>query len=217
MTSVDIVRWMFLLSAGEMPQLSHVKPSPHGHSIQVRVYAEDPGKDFQPAAGLLSEAKFPLHARTETWVERGTEITPYYDPLLAKIIVTAETRPAAIVKLRAALDATHLSGIESNLEYLKQVVASPDFSAGGLTTSFLSRFAWRRRGIEVIDGGTMTTVQDYPGRIGYWSVGVPPSVRWIRAPSASAIVFWATTRAPPDSSAPWPGRRSASNLKPTSP
>jgi urea carboxylase len=174
-TSVDIVRWMFLLAAGEMPQLSSVKPAPHGHSIQVRVYAEDPGKDFQPAAGLLTEVKFPPHARTETWVERGTEITPYYDPLLAKIIVTAETRPAAIAKLRAALDSTHLSGIESNLEYLKQVVASSDFSAGGLTTSFLSRFAWRRRGIEVIDGGTMTTVQDYPGRIGYWSVGVPPS------------------------------------------
>ncbi len=174
-TSVDIVRWMFLMAAGEMPQLSHVKPAPRGHSVQVRVYAEDPGKDFQPAAGLLTEVKFPPHARTETWVERGTEVTPYYDPLLAKIIVTAETRPAAIVKLRAALDATHLSGIESNLEYLKQVVASPDFAAGGLTTSFLSRFSWRRRGIEVLDGGTMTTVQDYPGRVGYWSVGVPPS------------------------------------------
>ena len=174
-TSVDIVKWMFLLAAGEMPRLSLVRPSPHGHSIQVRVYAEDPGKNFQPAAGLLTEVKFPPHARTETWVESGTEITPWYDPLLAKIIVTAETRPAAIARLRSALDQTQLAGIESNLDYLRQVVASPDFTSGGLTTSFLNRFSWRRRGIEVIDGGTMTTVQDFPGRIGYWSVGVPPS------------------------------------------
>ena len=174
-TSIDIVKWMFLLAAGEMPRLSLVKPSARGHSIQVRVYAEDPAKNFQPAAGLLTEAGFPPHARTETWVERGTEITPWYDPLLAKIIVTAETRPAAIAKLRAALDTTRLAGIESNLDYLKQVAASPDFAAGGLTTGFLNRFSWRRRGIEVIDGGTMTTVQDYPGRVGYWSVGVPPS------------------------------------------
>ncbi|HTA45992.1 MAG TPA: 5-oxoprolinase/urea amidolyase family protein [Bryobacteraceae bacterium] len=174
-TSVDIVRWMFLQAAGEMPQLASVKPSPRGHSIQVRVYAEDPGKNFQPAAGLITEAGFPPYARTETWVERGTEITPYYDPLLAKIIVSAETRPQAIAKLRAALDRTHLAGIETNLNYLKQVVASPEFTVGGLTTAFLNTFAWRRRGIEVIDGGTMTTVQDYPGRIGYWNVGVPPS------------------------------------------
>lgn len=174
-TSVDIVRWMLLLAAGEMPQLDLVKPAPRGHSIQARLYAEDPARDFQPAAGLLTEASFPPYARTETWVERGTEITPYYDPLLAKIIVSAETRPQAIAKLRTALDKTHLAGIETNLDYLKQVVASAEFTVGGLNTAFLNTFAWRRRGIEVIEGGTMTTVQDYPGRIGYWHVGVPPS------------------------------------------
>ena len=174
-TSIDIVRWMLLLAAGEMPQLDLVKPSPRGHSIQVRLYAEDPAKNFQPAAGLLTEASFPPYARTETWVERGTEITPYYDPLLAKIIVSAETRPQAIAKLRSALDRTHLAGIETNLDYVKQVVGSPEFTVGGLNTAFLNTFPWRRRGIEVIEGGTMTTVQDCPGRIGYWSVGVPPS------------------------------------------
>ncbi len=174
-TSVDIVRWMFLLAAGEMPRLALVKPEPRGHSIQVRIYAEDPGKNFQPAAGLLTEATFPPYARTETWVERGTEITPWYDPLLAKIIVSETSRPQAIAKLRSALDRTHLSGIETNLDYLKEVVASPEFTVGGLTTAFLNTFPWRRRGIEVLEGGTMTTVQDYPGRIGYWNVGVPPS------------------------------------------
>ncbi len=174
-TGIDLVEWMVRMSANEMPDLCSMQPESHGHSMQVRVYAEDPGKNFQPSAGLLTQAEFPQDARIETWVERGTEVTPFYDPLLAKIIVHGSSRDAALSKIRAALDESRISGIETNLAYMRQVVASDAFSKGGVATSFLKTFPYGRRTIEVLDGGTITTVQDYPGRLGYWNVGVPPS------------------------------------------
>jgi urea carboxylase len=174
-TGVDLVEWMVRCAAGEMNALASLKPEPAGHSIQVRVYAEDPGKNFQPSAGLLTEADFPASARVETWVERGTEVTPFYDPLLAKLIVSAGTRAEALTRLRDALASTSIAGIETNLGYLRQIAANDSFARGGVTTRFLESLAYEARTIEVLDGGTMTTVQDYPGRIGYWQVGVPPS------------------------------------------
>jgi urea carboxylase len=146
-----------------------------GHSIQVRIYAEDPAKNFQPSPGRLLHVKWPEGVRVETWVEPGTEITPHYDPMIAKIIVHAPTRAEAIARLRDALDATELSGIETNLAYLRQVIATEAFADGRITTAYLSTFSPTRRAIDVLDPGTQTTVQDYPGRLGYWHVGVPPS------------------------------------------
>ena len=174
-TGIDLVEWMVRLAANELPDLGRLKPERHGFSMQVRVYAEDPGKSFQPSAGLLTEVEFPQDARIETWVERGSEITPFYDPLLAKIIVRGQGREATLAKLRTALGNTRIGGIETNLAYLRQVLASAEFKKGGVVTRFLNDFPYRRRTIEVMDGGTMTTVQDYPGRLGYWSVGVPAS------------------------------------------
>jgi urea carboxylase len=139
------------------------------------VYAEDPAKEFQPGAGRLTHVDWPEGARVETWVEGGTEVTPYYDPMLAKIIVHGDDRGEALARLRGALAGTRLAGIETNLEYLRQVVASEAFTTGGITTSYLGAFDYRRRAIDIIDGGVQTTVQDYPGRLGYWHVGVPPS------------------------------------------
>ncbi|HKD09785.1 MAG TPA: 5-oxoprolinase/urea amidolyase family protein [Bryobacteraceae bacterium] len=171
-TGVDLVEWMVRIAAGEpMPS----KPASSGHSIQVRVYAEDPGKNFQPSAGILTHVEFPADARTETWVGRGTEVTPYYDPLLAKIIVRAENREQAIAKMRAALADATLAGIETNLDYLRQILNAEEFARGGVATSFLNTFHPASRTVEVLEGGTMTAVQDYPGRVGYWHVGVPPS------------------------------------------
>ncbi len=171
-TGVDLVEWMVRIAAGEpLP----AKPVNTGHSIQVRVYAEDPARNFQPSAGLLTEARFSPLSRVETWVENGTEVTPFYDPLLAKIIVKDDSRAAALAKLETALADTHFSGIETNLEYLQEVAVSEGFRQGGITTSFLKTFPYRPHTIEILDGGTMTTVQDYPARLGYWHVGVPPS------------------------------------------
>jgi urea carboxylase len=143
--------------------------------MQVRLYAEDPYKNFQPSSGILTHAKFPNDARVETWVQSGSDVTPYYDPMLAKIIVHGANRAEALSKLRASLDSAELAGIETNLEYLRQVCADPVFATGSITTSYLKDFDYRTNSIDVIEGGTQTTVQDFPGRLGYWHVGVPPS------------------------------------------
>jgi urea carboxylase len=167
-TGVDLVECMVVGRASG-------PPSPKGHSIQVRIYAEDPYHNFQPSSGRLTNVVWPNDARVETWVESGTEITPYYDPMIAKIIVHGATREEARERLATALDATRLDGIETNLEYLRQIVRSETFAAGRVTTAFLKSFAYRSRAIDVLSRGTQTTIQDWPGRLGYWHVGVPPS------------------------------------------
>ncbi|MBT9466025.1 urea carboxylase [Hydrogenophaga sp.] len=172
---VDLVAWMLQLAAGDLPPLHTLQPVPRGASIQVRLYAEDPAKNFQPSAGLLTEVVFPADARVDRWVERGTEVPAWYDPMLAKLIVTADTRDEALKKMEDALDATRLAGIETNLGYLRQVVRDPVFREGRQVTRFLSTFAYHPTTIDVIEPGVQTSVQDWPGRQGYWDVGVPPS------------------------------------------
>ncbi|HYH22292.1 MAG TPA: urea carboxylase [Azospirillum sp.] len=174
-TGIDLVEWMIRQTAGETLPLAEFAGKARGASIQVRVYAEDPGRNFRPSSGILTEAVFPEDARVETWVEQGSEVTPFYDPLVAKIIVRGDDRAEALAKLRGALARCRLAGIETNLGYLRQLAADPAFAAGGITTRTLETFAYTARTVEVVTPGTLTTVQDYPGRIGYWEVGVPPS------------------------------------------
>jgi urea carboxylase len=173
-SGIDLVEWMLRAAAGEL-DLSTWIPAPCGASIQVRVYAEDPGKNFQPAAGILTDVHFAPSARIETWVERGSEISAFYDPLVAKIIVKGRDRAEALHRLDVALADTRLHGLETNLDYLRQIVASPGFRAGGVTTKYLAALPYSAATIDILEGGTQTTVQDYPGRLGYWDVGVPPS------------------------------------------
>jgi urea carboxylase len=174
-TGVDLVEWMVKQAAGEMPALGTTNIRPSGCSVQVRIYAEDAAKDFQPSAGRLTHVVWPDDARVETWVGSGTEVTPFYDPMLAKVIVHGSSRVEALARMRTALHACELSGIETNLSYLERVCSDPNFVNGGVTTSFLRDFPYPRRAIDVLEPGTQTTVQDYPGRLGYWHVGVPPS------------------------------------------
>jgi urea carboxylase len=174
-TGVDLVEWMIRIAAGESETLDAYQHQPKGHAIQVRLYAEDPNKNFQPASGVLTEVKFSAAARNDVWVQTGSEVSPFYDPLLAKVLVHAAGREAAVAKMRIALDETRISGIETNLEYLRQVLADTVFPAGKQITRYLNDFIYKPLTIDVQDGGVMTTIQDYPGRVGYWAVGVPPS------------------------------------------
>ena len=174
-TGVDLVEWMVRLAAGELPSLEDLKPNSRGHSIQVRIYAEDAAKNFQPSAGTLAHVKLPARARCETWVESGTEVTPFYDPLLAKIIVRGGRRESAVSALRKALTEARFDGVETNLHYLWQIASDERFERGGFTTAYLKSVEYELDALEVIEPGTQTTVQDYPGRTGYWHVGVPPS------------------------------------------
>ena len=109
-------------------------------------------------------------------MENGTEITPFYDPMIAKIIVTGTDRTEAVSQLATALlDQTALYGTETNFAICARWQRRETFASGAMTTSFLGSFAASRRAFEVLEGGTQTTIQDYPGRLGYWHVGVPPS------------------------------------------
>ncbi|TDR89292.1 urea carboxylase [Enterovirga rhinocerotis] len=171
---IDLVDWMLRTAAGDPPDLTAL-PEAKGASIEVRLYAEDPAHDFQPSPGTLTEVVLPADARIDGWIATGTEVSPYYDPMLAKLIVHGADRAEAIAKMEAALAATRLSGIATNLDYLREVIGSPMFAAGDVSTKALSRFAYAAKAVEVLAPGTFTTIQDYPGRVGHWDVGVPPS------------------------------------------
>ncbi len=178
---VDLVRWMIELAAGDLPPLVELVKGlkPSGHSIQARVYAEDPGRDFQPSPGLLTAASFPAAdgkaLRIDTWVEAGCEIPPYFDPMIAKVITWSPSREEARVALDAALGDTLLYGVETNRDYLRQILAFTPFASGNPWTRCLEGLSYKVDTFEVISAGTQTTVQDFPGRLGYWAVGVPPS------------------------------------------
>jgi urea carboxylase len=174
-TGVDLVEWMVRGAAGDTGFVDNYVHRPKGSSMQVRVYAEDPGKNFQPCAGLLSEMRFPDGVRVDTWVEQGAEVSAYYDPMIAKIITHGASREEAREKLVAALDDTSLYGIESNLAYLGQVLCDEVFIEGQHYTRYLDRFSFAPLTIDVLSPGTQTFVVDYPGRLGYWDIGVPPS------------------------------------------
>lgn len=176
---VDLVRWMVELEAGTLPELSELgnNLAPAGHAIQARIYAEDPNKDFQPSAGLLTNVSWPDDPalRIDTWIQPGTEVSPLYDPMLAKVIIHETDRESARNRLISALDNSQLYGIETNRTYVSQVLADDRFREGRLFTRTLNEFNYQPSTVDVISGGTMTTIQDHPGRIGYWEIGVPPS------------------------------------------
>jgi urea carboxylase len=174
-TGVDIVEWMLRLGAGELPPLDSLHVAPRGHAVQARLYAEDPAKNFQPSTGTLTEVRFPGGVRVDTWVERGTEVGAHYDPLLAKLIAHGADRAEALARLDAALQATQLAGLESNLDYLRALPSFAPFSEGRHTTRSLAGFKPPSRAFDVLSAGVQTSVQDWPGRLGYWDVGVPPS------------------------------------------
>lgn len=172
--AVDLVEWMVTLASGDWSAPTE-KLASKGHSIQVRLYAEDPIKQFQPSAGLLTYVQFDQNARVETWVETGSNVSSFYDPMLAKIIVTASDRDAAIQAMQSSLADTQIAGIETNLEYLQNIIAGEVFNSGTQTTRFLNNFVWKTQKIEVLQSGIQTAIQDITGRLGYWDVGVPPS------------------------------------------
>ncbi len=173
-TGLDLVEWMLRDAAGDPLPFAQLS-GPRGHAIEVRLYAEDPLRDYQPSSGLLTNVVYPEDVRVDGWVEAGTEVLPYYDPLLSKLIVYGKTREQAVSAMAAALAGTRLDGLQSNLELLRATVASAAFREGHLDTAFLARLDFHQRAVEVLEGGMQTSVQDYPGRLGLWHVGVPPS------------------------------------------
>lgn len=174
-TGLDIVEIMLLLAADMIPDLDTLCVEPVGASMEARLYAENPVKDFRPSTGQLTEVKFPTWARVDGWVEKGTKVTSDYDPMLAKIIVYGKDRDEALSKLKDALNETVVHGCITNLDYLRSIVNSDMFGKCQMHTKILDSYKYHPSAFEVLDPGAYTTVQDYPGRKGYWHIGVPPS------------------------------------------
>ncbi len=171
---IDLVEWMVRLGSGDNSMMDEVV-EPYGHALEVRVYAEDPARDYRPSAGLLTEVHFPAGVRCDTWIETGTEVTASYDPLLAKLIAFAPDRAGALQAMDAALGETRVHGIETNTAFVRHALTLERVRSGDLDTGLLATCLAPDTSVEVLRGGAMTTVQDLPGRLGYWHVGVPPS------------------------------------------
>lgn len=172
---IDLVRWMVELANGNNPIADIHSLTPSGCAMEFRVYAEDPGKDYQPSTGTITCATFPDNIRCDLWIQAGTEVGSFYDPLLAKIIVTGEDREQTFARAVQALADTKISGFETNLHLLRQLLHFAPFVSGDVYTQMLNTFDYQTQSFEVLEPGPQTTVQDYPGRQGYWGVGVPPS------------------------------------------
>jgi 3-methylcrotonyl-CoA carboxylase alpha subunit len=141
-TGQDLVEWQFRVAAGEAVPLRQDELSIHGHAIEVRLYAEDPARDYRPSIGTLHHLRPPAegpHVRVDTGVRQGGAITVHYDPMIAKLIVWDRDRPAAVRRLEAALAQYEVAGVETNLGLLRRVAAHPDFLAGDVDTGFLDR------------------------------------------------------------------------------
>jgi 3-methylcrotonyl-CoA carboxylase alpha subunit len=142
-TDLDLVEWQLRIAAGEPLPLREA-PAPQGHSVEVRLYAEDPAQDFRPSTGPLRRFALPAPApdlRIESGVVEGDAITPFYDPMIAKLVAWGPDRDAALARLGAALGECRIAGITSNLGFLQRLAAHPAMRAAELDTGFAARFA----------------------------------------------------------------------------
>lgn len=173
-TGLDLVEWMLFIAADMAPDFSQ-EIEPKGAAMEARLYAENPVKDFKPSPGQISELHFPGWARIDSWISKGTVISAEYDPTLAKIIVHGKDRADALRKLQDALEETVVHGCVTNVDYLRSIAKSDMFVEAKMTTKVLDSYKYEPPAIEILRPGAYTTVQDYPGRKGYWHIGVPPS------------------------------------------
>nr|VFJ57624.1 MAG: urea carboxylase [Candidatus Kentron sp. FM]VFJ64463.1 MAG: urea carboxylase [Candidatus Kentron sp. FM]VFK15172.1 MAG: urea carboxylase [Candidatus Kentron sp. FM] len=175
-TGLDIVALMLRTSAGESIELKETYES-RGHAIEARVYAEDPARDFAPSPGTLTEVHFPdlPWARYDSGVQPGSNVPGYYDPIIAKVVVHGSNRDEAVSRLAQTLEQCRLGGTVTNLEYLRRIASNPEYANNEVDTHFTRRLSYVPNRIEVLEAGFYSTVQSYPGRIGYWNIGVPPS------------------------------------------
>jgi urea carboxylase len=182
---IDLVALMLRLArdgAAGLDDGVFVARQPAGHAVEARIYAEDPAKGGLPNSGLVTSVVLPGQGagplagiRVDGWIETGSEVSPFYDPLLAKVIAAGPSRDDALDVLREGLDASRVDGIVTNLGLLRALTEDEALRTSTHSTSTLDVVADPEPRIDVVVPGLQTTVQDLPGRIGLWSVGVPPS------------------------------------------
>ncbi|SEM68143.1 3-methylcrotonyl-CoA carboxylase alpha subunit [Pseudomonas sp. ok272] len=141
-TGLDLVAWQIRVAQGEPLPMTQAQVPLIGHAIEVRLYAEDPGNDFLPATGHLAlyrESAAGPGRRVDSGVEEGDEISPFYDPMLGKLIAWGEDREQARLRLLSMLDEFAIGGLKTNIGFLRRIVAHPAFAAAELDTGFIPR------------------------------------------------------------------------------
>ena len=149
-TGLDLVEWQLRIAAGEPLPRTQEQLAIQGHAIEVRLYAEDPARNFLPSVGTLAHLKLPQDIRIDSGVRSGDTITPDYDPMIAKLIVHAPDRRAALARLSQALAQTEVVGVQTNLPLLRALATNPAFAGGQFDTGLIARHP------ELLDG-TPTT------------------------------------------------------------
>jgi acetyl-CoA carboxylase biotin carboxylase subunit len=138
-TGFDLVEWQLRVAAGEKLPASQSEIHAHGHAVEARLYAEDPQKGFLPSIGKLERLRLPEGVRVDTGVREGDNVSPFYDPMIAKVIAHAPSREAAIAKLSDALSTAEIAGVRTNNAFLIRCLRSADFIAGNIDTGFIGR------------------------------------------------------------------------------
>jgi acetyl-CoA carboxylase biotin carboxylase subunit len=147
-TGVDLAVLQLRLAAGEALPFRQDALAQRGHALELRIYAEDPAKGFLPSPGTITKLRWPEGEgiRIDAGVEEGTKVTPFYDPLLAKLVISGADRRSAIARARAAVDATQIEGLKTNLATHALVLGDPAFQRGEVTIGYLGALMQRHRG-----------------------------------------------------------------------
>ncbi len=188
-TGLDLVEWQFRVAAGESLAPMRERLALRGHAIEARICAEDPAQDFRPATGRITALRQPpqtAHLRIDTGIREGDEVTPYYDSMLAKLIVWGVDRADALRRMAQALDGYVLAGPHTNLGLLRRAVRHPAFLAGGVDTGFIpdnpdlleqdappAPFVWAAAALSALGAGAMATLTDPWGILDGWRLNTP--------------------------------------------
>ncbi len=138
-TGLDLVEWQLRVASGEKLPATQDQIQLRGHAFEARIYAEDVTKGFLPATGKLEHLKFSDRARNETGVAEGDEISPYYDPMIAKVVTHGDDRATALRSLSQSLGETRIGGLVTNVSFLKALCDHPTFAKGDVETGFIQR------------------------------------------------------------------------------
>jgi len=191
-TGVDLVELQLRVAAGEGLALDQNDIREQGHAFEARLYAENPDNGFSPSIGVASTLRLPAEPRTDSGVEEGQEITPFYDPMIAKIIRHGKSREEALARLRAALSEVRVAGLETNARFLHRLASDHDFIAGDVSTRYIAEheatlFAKRIDDTRVLAAALADLVLDAPASADPWT-----ALSGFRLNKPSKWVFWVT-------------------------
>ena len=186
-TGIDLVEWQLRIAAGEKLLRTQGQIRLDGHAVEARVYAEDPEHGFLPSTGAIVALELPSDIRVDTGIEPGGQVTPYYDPMIAKLIAQAPTRQAALDRLAQALERTVIAGVRSNVAFLANLCRTDEFRRGAVDTGFIDRNLSRLGAVP------------QPRDNGSAALGVARLLNAAAANEAGSVDDWAPSESPWDS------------------